>query len=201
MLPEFANILDNKKYKAFAFDLMPLTLGHLFILDMVQSPIIIGGNPTANDYLMLSVICSRRWNEVIPFIFSDTFARYIIEKANDCGIELANAISKNKEENYVNKQIKEITEYLAHYMTAPQRWQSDNKSTVKSPWQLYLVASLQKELGITEDEAWNMPCNKAFAYFATLAEAYYNDKTIKSELEVKLAKKINEETEGEKDNG
>lgn len=185
MLPEFASLLETPTFKAFGIALAPLSLGHVFLLESIQSPLITNtAKAEISDLLLLVLVCSRPYQEASKTLKDPELATRIESMAQTW----AKTLSKT---TTIEEQAKTIEAYLLHYLQAPPRW-GGSGSRLKTPWQLYLITQLQKELGITEQEAWSMPCNKAFGYYAAIAEGY-GDKELMTDEEAKRVSEINNE--------
>ena len=185
MLAEFANIIDCPSFKAFSLPLKPLTLGHLFLLESIASPILIAPDTIELADILLAVwICSQSWAAARDSLKDKALAELVFEWGKEWG--------RNKPES-VESETKQFGNYLSHYMKSPPRWETgEANGKSKTPWQLFLITSLQKELGISEIDAWNLEVNKAYTYFATISEAYYGDESLVAEDEVEQADKMKE---------
>jgi hypothetical protein len=185
MLPEYAQIFDQPNLNCFTKILKPLSLGHLFLLDSIKSPVLHEPEKAElQDYLFAVWLCSFFHDEALQKI-NEEAQESILEEirtwGEDCGFNRLNTI----------EQIKNFTEYLKFYLTFPKRWsETQSKKASASPWHLFLVLSLQKELGITEAEGWRMPTNKAFVYFSSIAEGYYGDDKLVTEEDEGFAEKL-----------
>jgi hypothetical protein len=184
MLPEFASLLETPSYKAFGLALAPLSLGHVFLLESIQSPLLLpSAKAELGDLLLCVLVCSRPYTEASKTLGDPELAARIGTLAQTWALTLSKTTT-------LEEQAKAVEAYLLHYLQAPPRWGGDG-SKLKTPWQLFLITELQRHLGVTEQEAWNMPCNKAFAYYAAIAESA-GDKSLMTEAEAQQVNAINE---------
>jgi hypothetical protein len=175
MLKEYVNLLDEPKWECFSRELKPLSLGHIFLLESINSPLIQSPEKSElADFLLAVWICSFSYNVAIEKVKAENIGEMIFDWGMEWGEKELEAIT----------QIKIWNEYLKHYLTSPKRWKTEKSGDSSStPWMLFLVLFLQKELGITENQAWNMPCNRAFAYFACVNEKWNGDENYITEDE------------------
>ena len=162
-------------------DLVPLTLGHVYILYAVDSPFVTGEPYAKDDFIFAVYLCSRDWRESIGLI-------QLIDKTglpDDDFVKWSNTL------NLYDESAKEsLADYFSDYLKSPERFQKgDGNSTIKSPRVFYTAISLMHYLRLSEDQAWNMPVVKALSYLATMGEIL-GDTDLISDLEAQLINKL-----------
>ncbi len=146
-------------FNVYSRDLRPLSLSHCLLLEAVGSPILHDPSATTpDDVLLAAYLCSlpagAAWQAVNEGVDAPSIQAWGEAWAS-------NAV--------VGDESSTFARYLEHYLTAPRRWRSGS-SSVKTPWEIFVCAGLMRELHLDEAEAWEMPVNRALAYWATTAE-------------------------------
>lgn len=162
--------IERREFRVFGRTLLPLTLGHLWALQLANSPFAASdrsGPPTdiePSDVLLAVWLCS------IPF--DDAAARIcdaqIIEDWARWGVSWAEGAGDFVAEAAV------FQEYLAYYLRAPRRFRKTDGGAprMKTPWLLFIVSELLRHRQVqSRAEAWKMTCCEAFAHFASICEA------------------------------
>lgn len=156
--------------------LKPFCCGHAVVLTGLNSPYLIGGKISANELFIAVFICSKSYEEIKKLLTSgeevylESYRQWIREELDFFSLADSDAI---------------FQEYLIEHLKAPDRWQKKDAKHSKAPWPLTIATGLMRELKFSEDEAWNMPMQQAFWYFAAVAEAEGDDSLV-SEKEKKL---------------
>jgi hypothetical protein len=170
--------------KVLGRQLMPLTLGHCWILDTLQSPIIKGGSINLDDILLAVIICSLPWLEALDIIQYD--------KLESKALELGSSVI----ESDIEQAKQQLLKYVSYYATCPER--QDNKSDrlgVVVPWYFCLCISLLR-LGFSEEKAWSCEVGKALCYQA--AASYMDgDKGLLSDYQIEQLERDPEDAKRE----
>ena len=158
--------------KVLGRQLLPLSLGHCWLLDTLQSPLIKGGKIELSDIVLATIICSHEWRIALDLIQYD--------KLEAKGIELGNGVS----EADLPIAKRELLRYFDYYAKAPERSSSgnDGKMGTVVPWYFCIVVSLLR-LNFSEEKAWSCEVGKALCY-QTTAAYMDGDKSILSDYEI-----------------
>jgi hypothetical protein len=184
MLPEWEAIFDERTFDVFGLNLPPLSLGGLFLLQQIDSPLVTGtgAGATADDVLMATYLCARPHDDARRALRSPDVVRQWVEWGAAWGQRLGDDIAARA--RIVEEECTRFRDYLAHWLRAPKRWRKpdDTGAGTKTPWMVFLVSELRRHYGMTDAEAWAMPCAKAFAYYAAICEGH-GDKDLVSDKE------------------
>lgn len=143
--------------------LLPLSLGHVYILMAVDSPFAVGGKPHLGNLSFAVQVCSRTFEDAQKWLHSETLIADVAKWGKSCRKMDFGAESKKFEE------------YIAQSTQMPERLSSSpgGGKGVKHPWPLIIAVSLFKHIG--ESRSWNMPMGMAVAYWSALAETQGDD--------------------------
>lgn len=181
MLPEWEAIFDDRRFPVFGLDLPPLTLGGLFLLQQINSPLVTGtAAATADDVLLAAYLCARPHTEARAALRAADLARQWVEWGAAWGARLADDIAARA--RIIQEECTRFRDYIAHWIRAPKRWRKPDEAGTgtKTPWLVFLVSELRRHYGMSDAEAWGLPCAKAFAYYAAICEGH-GDKDLVSE--------------------
>ena len=128
--------------------LLPLSPAHTVILSAIGSPAWVGGALGGGDVLMAVHILSMDWRHGrewlsagcrLPWLWASRWAlrRGAVQRAGES-----------------------LLNYLDDATHCPTHAYKADGAGLKAPWQWHMVATLMS-LGMSEDEAWNCPLNRA----------------------------------------
>lgn len=172
MLPEWDAIFDDRTFAVFGQNLPPLSLGGLFLLQQIDSPLVSPGRPaTADDVLLAVYLCARQHEEARRALRSPDlvaeWAQWGIQWGRQIGHDIAARAAA------IEAECARFRDYLARWIRAPRRWRkSESAAGTKTPWVIFLVSELRRHYGMTDAEAWALHCSKAFAYYAAICEGH-----------------------------
>lgn len=180
MLPEWEAIFDDRRFSVFGLDLPPLSLGGLFLLEQIESPLVTGRDATADDVLLACYLCARPHEEARRALRAPDLASQWVEWGAAWGERLGADIAARA--RIIEEECTRFRDFLSHWIRAPKRWRKPDESPggTKTPWLVFLVSELRRHYGMSDGEAWAMPCAKAFAYYAAICEGH-GDKDLVSE--------------------
>ena len=170
MLPEWEAVFDDRPFCVFGRTLPPLTLGHLYLLENIRSPVVTGAEASPDDVLMAAWLCSHPHLAARQSLRSADVAAAWVQWGRDWASTVDATLTGYAAA--VAAECARFRDYLAHWLRAPRRWKSgEGAAGTKTPWMLFMVAELMRHLNLPEAEVWAMPCAKAFAYYAATCEA------------------------------
>lgn len=152
MHPVFNRALATEpRHRVYGLPLLPLTVGHLFVLREVRSPFVEveQREKTLGDILFAAFICAHHWSEARRSLENRKgLDRWIAKWASRCrGIDLV-------------KEVDKFFSYFSYYLTKP--FQEDNGGAIlQCPHEWVLLAILMADFHCTEEEAKD--CSVAFA--------------------------------------
>ena len=166
----FAEALYYIPPKIWGKQLLPLSLGHLVLLDTVSSPIINGGQIYLGDMGLFIWICSQEYKQANQSLYDLGTQSKHYDKLAYQFKRWARQIPMDKDE--IEHAHILIRDYMNHYTNVPTMWVSKNgtNSAKQTPFSFMIASVLMRELSIDEDKAWNMPVNKAVSYYAAIGE-------------------------------
>jgi hypothetical protein len=141
--------------------LQPFSLIHSLTLEHFDSPFLKQDKtPTRADTILAALICSKTWAELQSFFFNNlTTSR----------LRLPAIFSHCYR---WQKSAEKLAAYFTVYLEMPERyWRNDKDDCLKSPWQYAVVRILCNVYHFTEEQAWNMPVNRAQCYADVHGEA------------------------------
>ena len=162
MHPAFASYFLRECPKVCGWQLRPLQLGHVTLLDAVGSPFMSGGVPTAADVVAMAWACSRA-----ATVAMRTRRRWWDRPKMGDGVE---------------KNAERLREYVSFHMQSPRRWPSANSKPSRVPWQFAVAHRLCGGDWSKIDAAWNTPMLEATARAFTEADAN-GDESIRTEAD------------------
>jgi len=139
-----------------------LTVGHVFLLEAMDSPFFCGGILHEEDVLVASLICTMSFDEA-KAIMMDT--KRLVKKCEWWGFFCR--IKGIKIEDEVPK----LRDYITSYTAFAEPWVDKDKPVKKSaiPFSVRLAWLLMDRM--SEHEAWNLPMCRAMAYYEAFCEA------------------------------
>lgn len=157
--------------KVLGKQLVPLTLGHCWILDTLNSPLIRGGQIELADILLCVIVCSMPWRHALDVLQYDRLE----QRAEELGAQAT--------ELDIHSARHELVKYISYYAQAPERQNTTSTQMgVTVPWYFCLIISLFR-LGFDEERAWNCEVGKALCYQA--AASYMDgDKSLLSDSQI-----------------
>jgi hypothetical protein len=162
----FKNTILLQEPVVLGVQLMPLTLWHVFALQVAESPYVQQGEVEKSlfDLCFAVGICSRTWEEGQAWI------------KNPDHKEIA-ALGKKWGKSWNTwevgvKESEKFEAYLCEYAQMPKRWTESKAAAmsegIKNPWPIVLVQKLSPGCG--ELRAWDMPLPQAVAYWSAAME-------------------------------
>lgn len=174
----YADAFFSGTTKIMGLELKPLSLGHALVLSAVESPYIDYKRlPNFGDFVAAVWICSRPWTYARDALVADTFK-------TDCSTWLTTQADINES----TADVKALSDYLETYLQVAPRYDTHIKNgqpvgatakSVRVPWPLAAAWTLMGKM--SEEQAWNTPIVRAFAYLA--ADSMYDDTLIVDEIE------------------
>ena len=156
---------------------------HALALEAVQSPFITGAPDDFFDLVLAVHICSRRWAHrfLIGGLAHKPLRRWGRRVRHD---EIARGRGQ-------------FLTYLAESWMTPEFWRSEGSGPLRAHWLYHLAAFGQRELHMSEAEAWDCPIARLLCYRATVGETE-GDKNLVTDEErrgiemLKAAEKANQ---------
>lgn len=184
---EWAGVIERQDFTVFGRRLHPLTMRHLYLLTVIESPVLTGHDLAAADLLLAAWLCC--WPADIAQASLENGGR-LSEQFTRWGSAWGAGAAPDRT---FAAEAAIFRDYLAWWMRAPSRWEpSPGTPRVQTPWVLFLVAELRRHLGCSEAEVWAMAPTKAFAMYAATAEAQ-GDTSLKSDSEAALADQLHQQ--------
>ncbi len=167
--------------KVLGKQLLPLSLGHLFILQASDSPLLTEGEVTLGDLAFCVWCCSMEFPEVQAKLAG-------IRTEKDM-LKLQKSVFKWGKKNPLKKLnveeiANQIADYLGDFIQAPTRWESKEDKQAKVPWMLSVATCLMMHGGFEEERAWTMPVPLALSMYSAIGEAL-GDESLLTEEEYK----------------
>jgi hypothetical protein len=170
--------MDNRCARAFAAGgcmvlgtwLPGFSLWHSFQLELIGSPLACGGEPTFEDLAVAVQIC-----QLAP-----------LERAR---LVPPGFIGRRRLAQYRPRFLAELNRFMewqADHLCGPELWQGEDSGTLKSPWQMFVAASLVSapgKLALDEKDAWSLSPGVAAWRLAVSREASGHDPKIITEAE------------------
>ena len=159
--------------------LLPFSLGHCFILRVLGNRYVTGGEDgsvSLDDMITFAVVCSRTWASIGKILFNGGLKKEVFLLG-----------SKNKK-TLVAAENQKIITYINEYMDFPEHWHKEKEeksSMLRSPWEMYLVYRLSKNIGKPIDECWDLPVNYAKCWNDIAAEIE-GDRSLVDETEAAI---------------
>jgi len=152
------SFLNRQDHRVLSLPLLPLSLWHMFNLEVAQSPYFIGGSfPSARDLRLAVNICRTPYPQLPDLsdrrLWLDWFrswrCEFLIETAK-------------------------FRAYLDDFNALPQLWQPEKKrgtgrEATGLPWSLAIVSGVCGATGWDEAKVWNMPIGQAYWYHVAFA--------------------------------
>ena len=152
------SFLNRADHCVLGLPLRPLSLWHMFNLEVAQSPYFIGGSfPTAKDLRLAVNICRTDFPR-LPDLSDRTFYRNWF-KSWRCKFLIETA---------------KFNVYLDDFNALPQLWQpergkSGGREPTGLPWALAIVTGVCGSTGWSAEYVWNMPIGQAYWYHVGFA--------------------------------
>lgn len=149
----YKNMLERLPFTVAGVELAPLTLGHFYILDATGFDF---NKKMGKDDLFHALFFCRykSWRNAMPYSSAElnAFAMDIAHKMTD-------------------EDINEFLRYVNYYTAHPKRFDDPNEggAEVPIPWHIYTAFLLVRFMGISREEAFDMPCCEAFVWRACAA--------------------------------
>lgn len=128
--------------------LLPLSAAHAVTLSAIGCPVWCGGKAGPADVLVAVHVLSMTWRECRAWLAAGAKVPSLWAA---CWM-LRRKSMRNAEAS--------LLDYLEDATHCPTHKQAADGDGCKAPWQWHIAAGLMR-LGMTEDEAWNHPINRA----------------------------------------
>lgn len=139
--------------------LLPLSLGHLVLLDGAES-IFVSQKPTrratAGDLAAAVWICSQKAGDLRMNVEAPDQAAMV-----KWGLDCRKFKFKAERTAFVD--------YITSSLRFPRAWYDDKSKTPVAAWQFSIAGALI-ESGVTRAEVWDMPVSEALALYAAIQE-------------------------------
>lgn len=152
------SFLNRDDHVVLGRRLRPLSLWHMFNLEVARSPYFIGGTfPTARDLRLAVRVCRTPYPHLPDLSGRSFFWDWC--RAFGC--------------QFLLETVK-FRAYLDDFNSLPQLWQDEaRKSTGRErtglPWSLAIVSGVCGATGWDEAKVWNMPIGQAYWYHVAFA--------------------------------
>lgn len=121
------------------------SLAHGWFLKIFESPFVVGGTAQPQDIAIFLWICSSNYNQL----------HNIHENPEETNTRLEEILSTLPKHDH-NEICKEITDYLKNYIKQPLRFmEKESTDKLKCDPSLYYAVLLMRELGWSEEKAWD----------------------------------------------
>lgn len=185
MQEHYANAFLFERHQCLGLDLVPFTLRHAFLLNLAENPLAVGGIPTGPDLKQAALICSQP----APAYHFDMPRLSWWQR---CKLEA-------RTRTVTAADIFAFHAYLDDHCSAPELWKKEDDGSRASGchWTLSTVTGLMRELGYTEEQAWQEAPGKAQWYLCSSAEMNpHADIRLVSEADQALMQKLKQEEVG-----
>lgn len=135
--------------------LLPFSLFHSLILERIKNAYWRGGEIDAQSLAEAVDICSRTWEQNVA-----AFDKFNVRKLRRLAFYIVRKFGTADAK---------FKAYVLDYNASIPREMGEQGRDLASPWQFRLAMFLMGK-GFSESEAWNMPVNRARAYYDTDAE-------------------------------
>lgn len=163
--------------------LLPFTLGHADLLQVFESPFLVGGDWSHKETIFALWICTRSRADALAQL-----------RSGDCTREMR--VWGGEVVGYdVAEVSRALDAYISEFMAAPPRWDAKKKDPVRAPWPRQMMAALRLHFKCSADEAWNTPCHEAFCQIASVG-ALHGDESLMDERAIALQRIATEAARG-----
>lgn len=180
----YINALWLRPPTVFGRRLRPLSLGHAYLLEAIESPCIMSPHlASRHDVLAAVWICAQPWRRARCSL------RGVIAGRGRWRFVLWGAIRRHAD---WDTEVRRFIEYVQSYTTTPARNRSTDKrdGSTRVPWPLAVAYAAGARS--FDHQVWDLPLPEVFAYHAAGC-AYAGDKTLKTDYELELDRQFAEE--------
>jgi hypothetical protein len=165
MDPQFAEAFLHTTHRCMGRRLHPFTLSHAFLLDLIESPILSGGEHSFHDLYRAVQICSR------PPLDPSDFRAVSRAIAPPRGLEsFRYGWRQGAARSHHLRDLAAFSIYLSDFNAPPRAWDSTGEG-VKVPWFFYLAARLIHHAHLSRAEAWATVVGEAHWWSVALSES------------------------------
>lgn len=141
--------------------LRPFSLGHLLLLNRVESAFVTGQRPSYGDLALSVFICSQKYEDGIEALDSDDLQPFMRKwqrkLCGECGILYWIGLRKSKPIDLPEK-CKAFSEYLKDGCAHPDFcWSDENTKSIAAPIEQIVRVKLLASTNLTETEIMNRP--------------------------------------------
>ncbi len=150
--------------------LLPFSIGHAYLLEAFDSPLMTGGVPGMDDLVFGVWVCARPFGRGVEELRDvDRVLKECMKWGRKCrGHDLSDELTV-------------FTGYMRAYFDCPERWQKGNTQTQpRVQWQFALVWALsggRLDVG-THTDLWDLPVGLALSYNAARITAGGDDSVV-----------------------
>lgn len=163
----FFNTAAESPPRVLRLRLRPLTLGHVYLLNCVESPFVIEDvEVSESDFFIAVFICSQPWPEAQKSLNSGWLSWFV---------RIWKFFVRKKS---MVRQLTRFQAYLTEGLRAPKFKRDLETDELQSPWFWRLTAFLLSEMSMTHDAAMNCRVWQANALYAAYAEMKHDLKLI-----------------------
>lgn len=166
--------------------LLPCSLGHLYFLKAIESRFMAGGDIDIKELITAVWICSR------PFL------QGVAEWQSGNVFSIAREIGERMGKPEFLKELATFTDYLSTYIESAPSLATKVGKVCPVPWPMLIASRLMSVYGMTEEQAWNTPANRAQAYNASWRWDNLGDDSLLTEDEINLGQYVKSLIEKEK---
>jgi len=173
------SILNRDDHVVLGRRLLPLSLWHLLMLEIAQSPYFAGGYPTPKDLRLAVTICTTPFPRL-----PDLSGRRLIRdwlRSWRCLFPVEAA---------------KFRAYLQDFNALPMLWTKEAtrragaREPVGLPWTLAIVANVCGSTGWSAETVWNMPMGQAYWYHVAFCMQKGGDVDLLSEGEMPAVEQV-----------
>ena len=188
MQQAYINARLNFRPTCYGRKLLPLSLGNTFLLEMINSPFVLGLTPTFSDVVTATLFCSKTFAENCAMLEDK---ENMVKEITAWGKHFAKLNLQGENEK---EQLEILNKYFEFYQIFPRRWDDRGKRVAtKTPWQMAIAWQLMEKF--SESEVWEMPLTRAMAWLAVKQDNAESNLMSDDEIEqiekLELEEKVN----------
>jgi hypothetical protein len=176
----FKAAVFQERFTVMGRALLPLCLGHCYILAGSDNAWMEDRKPLLPDLVFAVSVCSRTFEAALAHLADP--AQAVLE---------ASAWGRSWKPARLTDELTEFGRYIHAHAVAPERWIGSGDKKARHPWPLLMAARLMQHL--PESRAWNMPMPMAFSIWSAFLEIAGDDSLVTDD-ERRLIDHINEPT-------
>lgn len=163
----FFNTAAENPPRVLRLRLRPLTLGHIYVLNCVESPFVSEhGEITEADFFIAVFVCSQKWQDAERALNSRWLGSFV---------RVWKFFTRKKS---MVRQLTRFQAYLSEGLRAPKFKNKLDAEELESPWFWRLMAFLLSEMHLSESDSMDCRVWRANALYAAYAEMKHDLKLI-----------------------